>query len=140
MTKWRKIIGFSGSILGVELLTKLRSNLDYLIIGRFLSVEALGLYYFAFNAGIGISSNVIKAFANALYPYICEVKANLTQLKSRYLSSLNKLFMVIVPFVIFQSSLAPTYVPVVFGEQWSKPIAIGEQSVSAIPILIGLTH
>ena len=32
--------------------------------------------------------------------------------------------MVIVPFVVLQSSLAPIYVPIIFGEQWTKAIPI----------------
>ncbi|MGF1540919.1 MAG: lipopolysaccharide biosynthesis protein [Pleurocapsa sp.] len=124
LQEWRKIVGFSSSIFGVELLTKLRSNLDYLIVGKFVSVTALGLYYFAFNAGIGISTNVIKSFSNAFYPHICEVKGDPRKLKTRYLDSLKKLMMVIVPFVTLQSSLAPIYVPIVFGEQWKQAIPI----------------
>ena len=124
LQEWRRIVGFSSSIFGVELLTKLRSNLDYLIVGKFLSVSALGLYYFAFNAGIGISTNVIKSFSNAFYPHICEVKDDLKKLRARYLDSLKKLMMVIVPFVVLQSSLSPIYVPIVFGEQWTKAIPI----------------
>jgi O-antigen/teichoic acid export membrane protein len=124
LKNWREVLGFSGSIFGVELLTKLRSNLDYLIVGKFLSVAVLGLYYFAFNAGIGISTNVIRSFSNAFYPHICEVKDDLGQLKSRYLSTLKKLMMVIVPFVLLQSSLSPIYVPIVFGEKWNQAIPI----------------
>ncbi len=124
LQQWRKVLGFSGSIFGVELLTKLRSNLDYLIVGKFLSVGDLGLYYFAFNAGIGISTNVIRSFSNAFYPHICEVKDDLTKLKARYLNTLKKMMTVIVPFVILQSSLSPIYVPIVFGEKWNEAIPI----------------
>ena len=46
---WRELLRFGSSVLGVELLKTLRSNLDYLIVGRFLSIEALGIYYFAFS-------------------------------------------------------------------------------------------
>jgi O-antigen/teichoic acid export membrane protein len=124
LENWREVLDFSGSIFGVELLTKLRSNLDYLIVGKFLSVAVLGLYYFAFNAGIGISTNVIRSFSNAFYPHICEVKDDLKQLKSRYLSTLKKMMIVIVPFVLLQSSLSPIYVPIVFGEKWNQAIPI----------------
>jgi PST family polysaccharide transporter len=126
LEQWQEIVRYGSSILGVELLSKLRSNLDYLLVGKFLGVDALGLYYFAFNAGFGISWNVIKAFNNALFPHICEVRDDLKKLKERYLTSLKKLLMVIVPFAFFQSSLSPFYVPIVFGEKW----------VNAIPILI----
>ncbi|MBW4547754.1 MAG: lipopolysaccharide biosynthesis protein [Symplocastrum torsivum CPER-KK1] len=122
----RDIISFGGNLLGVELLTKLRSNLDYLLIGKFIGIEALGVYYFAFNAGLGISLNVINAFTSAVFPYFCEVRENLGELKIRYLSTLKKTYTIVAPIILIQSSLAPFYVPIIFGQQW----------VSAIPILI----
>lgn len=123
---WRDITNFGSSMLGIELLDKIRLNLDYLIVGRFLSVEALGMYFFAFNAGLGISKNVITAVVSALFPYLCEVGEDIKQMKKRYFSSLKIMGIVIICLVLLQSSLAPIYVPIVFGSKWN----------SAIPILI----
>lgn len=126
LERWKEVTSFGGNLLGVHLLDKLRYNLDYILIGKFLGMEALGLYYFAFNAGFGISRNVLSAFTSALFPYLCEVRTDLQQLKKRYFGSLKKTFAIIVTFIGLQSSLAHFYVPIVFGEKW----------VSAIPILI----
>ncbi|NEO66397.1 MAG: oligosaccharide flippase family protein, partial [Moorea sp. SIO4G2] len=126
LEQWQSVLSFGGNILGVELLEKLRSNLDYLLVGGFLGVEALGLYFFAFSAGLGISQNVIKLFTSSLFPYLCAVRENLTQLKERYFSSLKTTAIIVLPLIILQASLAPLYVPIVFGQKW----------VGAIPILI----
>lgn len=126
LEKWQDVVTFGGNLLGVKLLDKLRANLDYLIIGGFLGLNELGIYYFAFNAGFGISRNVISIFTSALFPYLCQVRTDLIQLKKRYFASLKKAFLVIIPFIVLQSSLAPLYVPIIFGEKWT----------SAIPILI----
>ncbi|MEB3160980.1 MAG: lipopolysaccharide biosynthesis protein, partial [Synechocystis sp.] len=123
---WGELIGFGRSILGVELLNTLRSNLDYLIVGRFLSIEALGVYYFAFNAGIGISLGIINSIKAAILPHLCDARDNLKEFQARYFQSLKVIGSVIIPLVLLQSSLAPFYVPIVFGEKW----------VSAVPILI----
>ena len=48
------------------------------------------------------------------------------QLKDRFFTSLKKSSFVIVPLIVLQSSLAPFYVPIVFGQKW----------VSVIPVLI----
>jgi PST family polysaccharide transporter len=126
LERWKEITSFGGNLLGVELLKKLRSNLDYLIVGKFLGIDALGIYYFAFNAGIGISLNVINAFTTALFPYLCEVRDNMKQLKERYFSSLKKTSSIVVPLILIQVSLAPFYVPIIFGQKW----------VTAVPVLM----
>jgi teichuronic acid exporter len=123
---WGELLSFGKNILGVELLNTLRSNLDYLIVGKFLSIEALGIYYFAFNAGLGISLGIIGSIKSALLPHLCAVRTNFTQFKTRYISSLKTIALVIIPLVLLQSSLAPFYVPFVFGEKW----------IPAIPVLI----
>lgn len=126
LERWQEIVNFSKNILSVELLDKLRANLDYLLVGRFLGVDALGLYYFAFNAGLGISLNVMNALTLSLYPHLCEARENLQGMKERYFSSLKSIAVFVVPVVLLQSSLAPFYVPLIFGSKW----------VAAIPILV----
>ncbi|WP_096603788.1 oligosaccharide flippase family protein [Calothrix sp. NIES-2100] len=125
-TKWQEIVHFSKSILGVEILATLRNNLDYLIAGRFLGVEALGIYYFAFNAGLGISLSIINAIDTALFPHFCSFKSDPEKFKHNYLKSLKTIAFIIIPLVLLQSTLAPVYVPIVFGKKW----------LAAIPILI----
>ncbi len=123
---WREITNFGKNLLGVEVLSKLRMNIDYLLVGKFLGVEALGTYFFAFNAGSGITTNVVYAFTSALFPHLCEVREDRIKLKKQYYNSLKSLALILIPLVLLQSSLAPFYVPIIFGRKW----------ISAVPILI----
>ena len=124
--KWQEITNFGKNLLLVEFLNKLRGNLDYLIIGKFLGLEALGVYYFAFNAGLGISMNVINTFMSALFPHICAVRKDYNQFKERYFSGLKKVSFGVIPLILLQSFLSPLYVPIIFGQKW----------IPAIPVLI----
>ena len=124
--RWREIVDFGKNVLGVEILDRIRANIDYLLVGTFLGVNALGTYFFAFNAGLGISLNVINVLCWPLLPHLCATRGNLEQLKEKYFSSMKTIALVIIPLVVLQSSLAPFYVPIVFGQKW----------VTAIPIVI----
>ena len=123
---WEELFNFGRNILGVELLNTLRANLDYLIVGRFLSIEALGIYYFAFNAGFGISFGIISSIKSAVLPHLCDARDDFQKFKKSYFQSLKTIAIVIIPLALTQSLLAPFYVPIIFGEKW----------VGAIPILI----
>jgi teichuronic acid exporter len=123
---WGELMGFGSSILGVELLQTLRTNLDYLIVGRFLSLDALGVYYFAFNAGAGITLGIINSTKASVLSHLCEARDNVVLLKKRYFQSIKVMGSALVPLIVVQSILAPVYVPIVFGEKW----------IPAIPILI----
>lgn len=124
--RWGEIVSFGKNILGGQLLTAVRNNLDYLIVGRFLGIEQLGIYFFGFNAGLGISLSVIGALGTATFPYFCEVRSELAKLKQRYQNSLKTIAFVIVPLVLLQVSLAPIYVPILFSPKW----------VVAVPVLM----
>lgn len=121
---WKEIFGFGKNILGVQLLQAMRNYLDYLIVGRFLGIKELGIYYFAFNAGLGISLSVTKAINGALLPDLCAVREDFSKLKNKYWSSLKVIALIIIPLVFFQSSLAPLYVPIIFGQQWTIAIPV----------------
>ncbi|MDJ0713343.1 MAG: lipopolysaccharide biosynthesis protein [Prochloraceae cyanobacterium] len=123
---WGEMFRFGRNIVGVELLNTLRSNLDYLIVGRFLSIEALGIYYFAFNAGLGISLSVINSIKPVLLPHLCQARSDLKQFGKQYYNTFKTISLAIIPLALLQSSLAPFYVPLVFGEKW----------IDAIPVLI----
>ncbi|GBO54643.1 probable polysaccharide biosynthesis protein [Pseudanabaena sp. lw0831] len=126
LKNWQEIIRFGRSVLGIKMMNTLRNNLDYLIAGKFLGVEALGIYYFAFNAGLGISMSAIEALDSALFPHLCAARAEPAKFKERYFSSFKTIAWIVVPLVLLQSSLAPIYVPIVFSSKW----------LPAIPILI----
>lgn len=126
LERWRDVLSFGSNLLINDLLNRVRSNVDYLIVGKYLGVEALGMYYFAFNAGSGITFSLLNTFMTPLYPYICAARNDYGQFKHRYFSSLKKVSLILVPLICLQASLAPIYVPIVFGKKW----------VPAIPILI----
>lgn len=126
LEKWQEVLGFGSSLLINDLLNKVRANIDYLIVGRYLGVEALGMYYFAFNAGSGITTSILNTFMSPMYPYICEVRSDYLQFKKRYFSSLKKVTVFLVPLILLQAALAPIYVPIIFGEKW----------IPALPVLI----
>ncbi|MGB5963089.1 MAG: lipopolysaccharide biosynthesis protein [Coleofasciculaceae cyanobacterium] len=124
ISRWQEVVIFGRNILGVELLNKLRMNIDYLIVGKFLSIKELGIYYFAFNAGSGITSNVVYAFMAALFPHICAVRQNYNQFKDRYLKNLKMIGIFVITVATIQTSLAPFYVPIIFGQKWTNAIPI----------------
>ncbi|MBW4520387.1 MAG: lipopolysaccharide biosynthesis protein [Scytolyngbya sp. HA4215-MV1] len=124
--RWGEIFNFGWNILLISVLGTLRNNLDYLLVGRFLGLKALGLYYFAFNSGLGISLEIVQMISTALYPYICEAREEWSRFRKRYFKSLAVVGLIMTPIILLQTTLAPFYVPLVFGREW----------VPGIPVLI----
>lgn len=115
---WSAIMSYSGNLLLIDGMQVLRQNADYLLIGYFLGVEALGLYFFAFNAGLGIATSFSMAISNALLPHLCESADQRHVLRARYQRGLKLTLLLIGGLMVLQTSLANIYVPVVFGQDW----------------------
>jgi teichuronic acid exporter len=121
---WKEIWNFGRNILAVGLLKTLRNNLDYWIILGFLGVEELGIYFFGFNAGLGISLSIISAIESAILPHLCASRTDWSGFRKSYLKSLKVISFIIIPFVLLQASLAPIYVPIIFGKKWIPAIPV----------------
>ena len=112
------MLRFSSGVLAAEALAALRSQGDNLIIAATMGTAALGTYYFAYNAGIGIVSSLVGAFGTVAFPLLCKATAGIDRR-----AALKRIVLgggvVFVPLIAAQSLLAPLYVPVVFGAHWA---------------------
>lgn len=138
VSRWREIARFGSRVLGVELLNRLRMNVDYLIVAGLLGTEALGLYFFAFNAGLGISQSILWSIGGAWYPEFCEARSSLKALQAKWGKTFKTIAFVILPLVLLQASLAHLYIPILAkGNKWNDAIPIVMIiCLSAIPVAI----
>lgn len=111
----RPFVSYGWAVLGVELVKVLRLQADKIVIGLLMGPEALGLYFMAFNAGLGLSNSFSQALSVALFPYLCAVPDPLPALRRALALTVT----IIAPIVVMQALTAPIYVPILFGADWA---------------------
>ena len=125
--------GFGACLLGSELLRSLRLQGDKLVIGATLGPEALGIYFFAFNAGLSIATSASVAFARVVFPRITAApdRAQATG-EAIWLAML-----LTTPLILLQALSAPYYIPFLLGEDWAhiSPI-VSILCLAAIPSMV----
>jgi PST family polysaccharide transporter len=121
-----EIFRYSRNILGSEVVKAVRQNIDRLLIGHFLGMEILGLYYFAVNNGLGIGLSLVNSFNTAFFPHLCAIRNHPNRFRRDYLKGLTLITLASILVLGAQSLAAPWYVPIIFGEQW----------LPAVPVLI----
>ena len=109
---------FSLGVLGSEILVAARTQLAKVIIGALLGTEALGLYFFAFNAGLGITTSFIAALGIVLFPHLCGGSGQ-RERRNRLLQGGAVSLAMFVPVIAAQMLFADWYVPLLFGAQWT---------------------
>jgi len=120
---WRPLARFSSAVIASELLVAARFNLDKVLVGAILGLEALGIYYFIFNAGIGFSLSLTNSLAASVYPHLAELAAKPRAMLARYDQLMIRAAIPVAAVITIQGCLAVWYVPVVFGERW-QPYAV----------------
>ena len=124
---WKKILLFGLTTSFVEILTKTRESIDYLFVGHFLGLGSLGLYYFAFNSGLGFTLSVSRPLERTVYSEICSKLPSSFSLNN-LLTCIKSVSSVIIFIISIQSLLATLYVPFLFGSKWVE--------AGAVPLLI----
>ena len=115
---------FCAPLFASELIKTARNHLDKAVIFVILGVDALGVYFFAINAGLGLSMTFAQAVASCLMPHLCT--------HARGGHGVVAYWRMIVPrmmaagFAIFslQAIAANYYVPFVYGDQWAEHAAL----------------
>lgn len=110
----RHFASFGLAILGVELVMALRLQADKLVIGALAGPEVLGIYFLAFNAGLGLANSFSVAFSLVLFPHLTSATDREAALRGAVTMALG----IIVPVVVLQSMMAPWYVPLLLGADW----------------------
>lgn len=111
----RPFMTFGAPVLGVEMVKAMRLHADKLLVGALLGPEALGLYFMAFNAGLGLANSFSFAFASVLFPHLVTSESRMNALRQAFALGIG----VIAPVVVLQSLAAPFYVPILFGSEWA---------------------
>ena len=115
----RELLTYAVPVIGTELAAASRMHLDKVLVGAMLGVEALGVYYFVFNAGLGLSLSLTTALANSVYPHLARVAHDSAELARRFDSAVVRTAVPIGLVIAVQAVLAPYYVPVLFGARWA---------------------
>ena len=126
-------LGFGACLLGSEIIKTLRLQGDKLVIGAMLGAEALGIYFFAFNAGLGLATSISTAFSRVIFPKI-SAAAN----RARATGEAVWLGLLLTtPIVVLQALAAPYYVPFLLGDEWAyiTPI-VSILCLAAIPTMV----
>lgn len=132
----RELLGFGFSVLATELLTATRGQLDKIIVSATLGITALGTWYFAFNAGIGIVASLITAFGTVMFPGLCAVPSGRAR-SQRLRTAILLGSLIFFPVIAAQSLLAPWYVPIIFGAHWAHAAPlISLLCLAGVPMLL----
>jgi lipopolysaccharide exporter len=133
----RGLLTYGINIVGVALLGTLIQNLDYLLVGRYLGAEILGVYTLAYrlpDLAILQFARVLSTVLFPLYSKMREIPGSMTRgfyLTTRYVS------LVTIPLGIGLALVAKPFTLTVFTDKWQEIIPV-MQGLSIYSMMLSL--
>ena len=110
--------------MGERCLNYISANADYLIIGRFLGPETLGIYLLAYQLVTMPLARINPILTRVAFPVFAKKQTDNVALRRGYLEMIKLLALIVFPLLIGLITTAPLLVPVVFGVGWSTAIPL----------------
>lgn len=109
---------YSSKIFAFNIAKYFTQNSDKLIIGYFLGAIPLGLYTFAYGIAVFPVATVTGPIGTYLFPRFSRIQEDLDEVKRVYLLLMKAMNNLIMPAMVVLAVLAPTGIPLVFGQKW----------------------
>lgn len=119
---FKDVFGFGIFTTGTSIINYLISNVDYLLIGKLLSAQALGAYTFAFILTDTFRSRLMSVMNTVLYPVYSKMQNNTKSIKKYYLKVVLYNSIVVFPIMLFFIAFADTVILDLFGAKWGEAL------------------
>lgn len=125
------LLGYGRHVAALGLLAIVVDSIDYVLVGRRLGLESLGIYQMAFRLPEMTVLGIPYVIGRTLLPAFAALQHDAAGLKESVLRSLRTTAAIIVPMGVGISLVADHAVQVLFGYEWS--------AVSPVLVLLGVT-
>lgn len=130
------VVFIVGELLAITLL-----NLDYLLVGRYLSSEQMGVYTLAFRLPDLLILEFARTLSNVLFPIYSQVREQSAEsgmaraffLATRYISILT------IPMGIGLALVGQPFIVVFFGEKWVDAVPV-VQGIAVYATILSIVH
>jgi O-antigen/teichoic acid export membrane protein len=118
----REVLGYGLDLSGFSILNYLRSNVDYVLVGRLLGAEALGVYTKAYEMVVFPQMKLVPVLTRALFPAFARMQDDPARLRQAYVRVNGYVAVFCFPLLAGLALTAPELVPFLWGGQWAGVI------------------
>jgi len=120
----KEMLGFSLNYFGSTMLSYWARNLDYLLIGRFLGTQSLGIYKNSYEIMLFPLVSVSHVISRVMFPSLSLIQEQKTMVRDIYLRATRTIALVTFPMMTGLFIVIEPFILTLFGPQWSGMIPI----------------
>lgn len=118
----RDLFSFGAKVVLVNILNDLASNVDYLLVGRFLGPAQLGFYSRAYYLMTLPVTRITAVMNNVLFSAFAAVQEDEAALKNGLLKAICYISLITFPLLTGLFWVAPAFIHVIYGDKWMASV------------------
>ncbi len=119
---FRELFSFGSKLLASGLLDTIYNNVYTLVIGKFFSSSALGVYSRADGLAQYPSSNITNVLQGVTFPVLCSIQNDMERLANAYKRFLRLSAFVVFPLMVGLAAVADPLIRLVLTDKWEGAI------------------
>ena len=120
--KFKELFRFGIHAMSVNILTYFGTNVDYIIVGRFLGASPLGIYTMAYNLVTLPRRKLSSVITGVAFPAFSRIQDQHERFARNYLKMLTYISFFTFPLLAGLCVLSPIFVRVLLGAKWLEAI------------------
>lgn len=121
---FKELFGFGSRLLMSRTLHAIYANGSFLLIGKFYSPAATGLYSQATQMTSFVPMTINDVVARVAYPIECELQDNNEELQRRFFQMLRMTCFILFPLMMGLAALAEPVVRLLLTEKWIEAVPL----------------
>ena len=114
----KKIFSFGVYTTGTQIFNYLTHNIDYLLIGKMLGAQPLGVYTLAYNLTYVVRGQIMDVINKVFFPVYSKIQDDLITIKRYYFKVIKYNCIITYPIMMGLILLAKPFVLIGLGEKW----------------------
>jgi polysaccharide transporter, PST family len=120
----QRMVRLGAGITGFHFFNFVARNLDNVLIGRAWGGAALGLYDRAYGLLMFPLVQINAPLTRVMLPTLGRLRADEARYRSVYLQTVNQLWLVTQPGIVFAVATTDIFIPILLGERWRAVVPI----------------
>jgi PST family polysaccharide transporter len=120
----RHVSSYSLNLTGYSIFNYFVRNTDYLLIGKFLGAQDLGIYTMAYRIMLYPLQSISAVISRVMFPYYSIIQDDIDQFSKSYLMVASIIAILVFPLMLGMWVITDTFVELVFGSKWMATVIL----------------
>ncbi|MBP6178007.1 MAG: lipopolysaccharide biosynthesis protein [Anaerolineales bacterium] len=135
----KSLLNYGVKYVGADIVSVILLNLDYVLVGRFLGAEALGVYTLAFKLPDLIVLQFARSLSSVIFPIYSKMRDIPGSMAKGYLMTTRYISLITVPLGLGLALVAEPFTHLVFTDKWIEAVP-AIQGIAIYALLLSLSY